>query len=92
MATDHKGQNMHTTSPREVLLPAFRPKLMPPKRLTDEDSLLIEIRDKIAKAQNIHGLRDPLATLLADALHEIQLEKLSRTAPGMIGVLRPDDQ
>jgi hypothetical protein len=83
---------MHTTSPKEVLLPAFRPKLLPPRRLTDEDTLLIEIRDKIAKAQNIHGLRDPLATLLADALHEIQLEKLSRTAPGMIGVLRPDDQ
>lgn len=81
-----------TIQPREVLLPAFRPKLLPPRRLTEDDTLLIEIRDRIAKAQNISELRDPLATLLGDALHEIQLEKLSRTAPGMVGVLRPDDE
>lgn len=83
---------MQTTSPKEALLPAFRPKLSPPSRLTEDDTLLLEIRDKIAKAQNIASIRDHLATLLSDALHEIQLEKLSRTAPGMIGVLRPDDE
>lgn len=73
--------------PRDVLLGAFRPKLPPPKRLSEADSLLIEIRDKIAKAQNIADLREPLATLLADCLHEIQLEKTSRTYPGLIGTL-----
>jgi predicted N-formylglutamate amidohydrolase len=72
--------------PRDVL-PAFRQKLLPPKRMSEADSLLLEIRDKIAKAQNISELRDPLATLLADSLHEIQLEKTSRTHPGMIGTL-----
>jgi hypothetical protein len=76
---------IHT--PRDVLLGAFRQKLMPPRLLSEADSLLLEIRDKIAKAQNIPELRDPLATLLADSLHEIQLEKTSRTHPGMIGTL-----
>jgi hypothetical protein len=73
---------IHT--PRD-LFPAFRQKLLPPKRMSEADSLLLEIRDKIAKAQNISELRDPLATLLADSLHEIQLEKTSRTHPGLIG-------
>jgi predicted N-formylglutamate amidohydrolase len=76
---------MHIT-PRDVL-PAFKQKLLPPKRMTEADSLLLEIRDKIAKAQNIAELRDPLATLLADSLHEIQLEKTSRTHPGLVGIL-----
>jgi hypothetical protein len=74
---------IHT--PRDVLLGAFRPKLMPPRLLSEADSLLLEIRDKIAKAQNIAELREPLATLLGDCLHEIQLEKTSRTHPGLIG-------
>ena len=76
---------IHT--PKDVLLGAFKQKLLPPKRMSEADSLLIEIRDKIAKAQNIAELREPLATLLADSLHEIQLEKTSRTHPGMIGTL-----
>ena len=78
-----------TIHPRDVL-PAFRQKLLPPKRMSEADSLLLEIRDKIAKAQNIAELREPLATLLADSLHEIQLEKTSRTHPGMIGTLAPE--
>jgi hypothetical protein len=78
---------IHT--PRD-LFPAFQQKLLPPKRMSEADSLLLEIRDKIAKAQNITELRDPLATLLADSLHEIQLEKTSRTHPGMIGTLAPE--
>jgi hypothetical protein len=73
---------IHT--PRD-LFPAFRQKLLPPKRMSEADSLLLEIRDKIAKAQNITELRDPLATLLADSLHEIQLENTSRAHPGMVG-------
>lgn len=76
---------MHIT-PRDVL-PAFKQKLLPPRRLSEADSLLLEIRDKIAKAQNISELREPLATLLGDCLHEIQLEKTSRTHPGMIGTM-----
>ena len=76
---------IHT--PKDVLLGAFRQKLLPPRRITEADSLLIEIRDKIAKAQNISELRDPLATLLGDCLHEIQLEKTSRTHPGLVGIL-----
>lgn len=79
---------IHT--PKDVLLGAFRQKLLPPRRITEADSLLIEIRDKIAKAQNITELREPLATLLGDCLHEIQLEKTSRTHPGMIGTLAPE--
>jgi len=73
--------------PRDVLSSAFKQKLLPPKRMTEADTLLIEIRDKIAKAQNLPDLSEALATLLADCLHEIQLEKTSRTHPGMIGTL-----
>ncbi len=43
------------SKPRDVLT-AFKPKLLPPKRMTDADSLLLEIRDRIAKAQNMPEL------------------------------------
>jgi hypothetical protein len=76
--------------PRDVL-PAFRQKLLPPKRMSEADSLLLEIRDKIAKAQNITELRKPLRTLLGDSLHELNLEETSRTSPGLIGIMHPDD-
>ncbi len=75
-----------TMHPRDVLT-AFKPKLAPPRRMTDADTLLVEIRDKIAKAQGYAELSEPLATMLAECLHEIQLEKTSRNYPGLIGTL-----
>jgi hypothetical protein len=79
---------IHT--PRDVLLGAFRPKLLPPKRMSEGDTLLVEIATLCAKAQNIPELREPLATLLGDIIHEIQLEKTSRTHPGLIGTMAPE--
>lgn len=77
---------IHT--PRDVLLSgAFKPKLLPPKRMSEGDTLLVEIATLCAKAQNIADVREPLATLLGDILHEIQLEKTSRTHPGLIGTM-----
>jgi hypothetical protein len=79
---------IHT--PKEVLLGAFRQKLLPPKRMSEADTLLVDIATLCAKAQNIADLREPLASLLGDIIHEIQLEKTSRTHPGMIGTLAPE--
>ena len=78
-----------TTQPRDVLT-AFSPKLikrLPPPRFSDDDSLLIEIRDRIAKAQNRPNLRAALVALLGDALAETRLEEIARDHPGMIGTM-----
>jgi hypothetical protein len=80
---------IHTT-PRDVLSSAFKPKLgkaIPPPRFTEDDSLLVDIRDKIARAQNKPHLHAALVSLLGDALAETRLEHISRTHPGMIGTL-----
>lgn len=82
---------IHST-PRDVLS-AFSPKLdkkLPPPRWTEDDSLLVDIRDKIARAQNKPHLHAALVSLLADALAESRLEQISRTHPGMIGTLAPE--
>lgn len=79
---------MHIT-PRDVL-PAFKQKLLPPKRLTEDDTLLVDIAKLCAKAQNIADLREPLVKLLGEIIHETNLERVSRTHPGMIGTLAPE--
>lgn len=73
--------------PRDVLS-AFSPKLtkrLPPPRFTEDDSLLIEIRDKIAKAENVPSIRHALRELLRESLLQMGLEDAART--GLIGVL-----
>lgn len=78
-----------TIYPRDVLS-AFSPKLpkrLPPPRFSEDDSLLIEIRDRIAKAQNRPNLRAALVALLGDALAETKLEEIARDHPGLVGIL-----
>jgi hypothetical protein len=80
---------IHQT-PRDVLK-AFSPKLgqkLPPPRFTEDDSLLVEIRDKIAKAENIATLRPALRALLGESLVQMGEEDAARS--GLIGVLHPD--
>lgn len=83
-----------TIQPKDVLFPASQLKLMPPKRKTEEelaeDTLLDDIAKLCLKAQNSRRLRDALIVLLGRILHESELEKTSRTHPGMIGTLAPD--
>lgn len=82
---------IHQT-PREALS-AFKPMLgqkMPPPRFNEDDSLLVDIRDKIARAQNKPHLHAALMLLLGDAIAESRLEQISRTHPGMIGTLSPE--
>jgi hypothetical protein len=79
-------------NPRDVLT-AFKPKLgqkLPPPRFTEDDSLLVTIRDKIAEAKRFRHLRVELMGLLSDEVHEMKLEDLSRTYPGMISELYPE--
>jgi hypothetical protein len=75
-----------TIQPRDVLS-AFSPKFkrLPPPRFTEDDSLLIEIRDKIAKAENVPSIRHALRDLLRESLLQMGLEDAART--GLIGVL-----
>jgi hypothetical protein len=71
--------------PRDVLT-AFKPRLAPPpERFNEDDSLLVEIRDKCSRAQNIRSLRKPLVSLLGEIIRETQLEDIARDHPGMIG-------
>ena len=78
---------IHPT-PRDVLK-AFRPKLAPPpRRMSEDDSLLVEIRDKIAKAENIAELREALRTLLGESLVQMREEDAARS--GLIGILHPE--
>jgi hypothetical protein len=80
---------IHTT-PRDVLS-AFSPKLtkrLPPPRFTEDDSLLIEIRDKIAKAENVPSIRHALRALLRESLLQMGEEDAARC--GLIGILHPE--
>lgn len=77
-----------TIHPRDVLSRVFTPKLMPPARFTEDDSLLVEIRDRIAKAENIPALREPLRTLLGESLVQMREEDAARS--GLIGILHPE--
>ena len=77
------------TTPRDVLT-AFSPKLpkrLPPPRMTEDDTLLVEIARLCMKAQNVPRLREALVTLLGEIINETNLERISRTHPGMIGTL-----
>lgn len=74
--------------PRDILFPALKLKPLPPKRFTEDDSLLVEIRDLIAKAENIASLRGPLRTLLGETLVQMGEEDAART--GLIGILHPE--
>lgn len=77
---------IHT--PKDVLLSgAFKPKLMPPKRGGEDDTLLVDIAQLCLRAQNTPHLRDPLVELLGRIIRESRLEHISRTHPGMIGTL-----
>lgn len=79
-----------TIQPRDALS-FFKPKLgqkMPPPRFNEDDSLLVEIRDKIAKAENIMSLRPALRALLGASLVQMGEEDAARC--GLIGVLHPD--
>lgn len=73
-------------TPRQVLARAFRQSLRPEY----EDSLIVTIRDKIAEAKRFRHLRVELMGLLSDEVHEMKLEDLSRTYPGMISELYPE--
>lgn len=81
---------IHTT-PRDVLSSAFKPKLgkaLPPPRFTEDDSLLVEIRDLIAKAENKPTIRDALRYLLRESLLQMKQEDAARS--GLIGIMYPD--
>lgn len=72
-------------TPKQVLARAFRQSLRP----EFEDSLIVTIRDKIAEAKRFRHLRVELMNLLSDEVHEMKLEDVSRSHPGMISHLYP---
>lgn len=77
-----------TDTPNKVLFPALRAKAA--LRPEYEDSLIVSIRDKIGEAKRFRHLRPELMNLLADEVHEMKLEDLARTHPGMISELYPE--
>jgi hypothetical protein len=81
-----------TIQPRDVLQ-AFSPKFkrLPPPRFTEDDSLLIEIRDKIAKAENVSTIRHALVALLRESLAQMVEENNCRTNPEMVHELYKRD-
>lgn len=77
---------IHQT-PRDVLS-AFSPKLpkrLPPPRISEDDTLLVDIGTLCLKAQNRKHLRKALVSLLGDIIRETRLEEIAREHPGMIG-------
>jgi len=79
-----------TSTPRDVLSAAFFPKFKkaPPPRFTEDDSLLVEIRDLIAKAENLPTIRDGLRELLRESLLQMKQEDAARS--GLIGIMYPE--
>ena len=73
-------------TPKQVLARAFRESLRPEY----EDSIIVSIREKIAEAKRFRHLRVELMNLLSDEVHEMKLEDVSRSHPGMIDVLYPE--
>jgi hypothetical protein len=70
-------------TPKQILTKAFlRPEY--------EDSLIVTIRDKIAEAKRFRHLRVELMNLLSDEVHEMKLEDVARTYPGMVTELYRD--
>ncbi len=74
-------------TPKQTLARAFQKTLRPEY----EDSIIVEIRDLIGKAKRFRHLRVELLNILADEVHEMKLEDVSRSYPGMIGTLCPTD-
>lgn len=74
-------------TPKQVLARSFQRSLRPEY----EDSIIVTIRDKISEAKRFRHLRVELMALLADEVHEMKLEDVSRQYPGMIGTLCPTD-
>ncbi len=72
-------------TPKQVLARSLR------LRPEYEDSIIVTIRDKIAEARRFRHLRCELLNLLADEVHEMKLEDVSRAYPGMIGTMFPDN-
>ena len=86
MITDHKGQAMNDT-PKQMLARAFQKSL----RDEFEDTGMVELRDLITKLKRFRHLRPGLLSYLADEVHEMKLEDVSRSYPGMIGTLFPEN-
>jgi len=74
-------------TPKQTLARAFQKTLRPEY----EDSIIVEIRDLIGKAKRFRHLRSELMNLMADEVHEMKLEDVSRQYPGMIGTMFPDN-
>lgn len=78
-----------TIQPRDVLS-AFKPKFtkrLPPPRITEDDTLLVDIGQLCLKAQARKHLRKHLVALLGDIINECKLEEIAREHPGMIGTM-----
>lgn len=77
---------IHT--PRDVLLSgAFKPKISSADVLPEDDTLLVDIAQLCLRAQGRPHLRAPLVKLLGEIIHETNLERISRTHPGLIGTM-----
>ena len=78
-----------TIQPRDVLQ-AFKPaanRRLPPPRITEDDTLLVDIGQLCLKAQARKHLRKHLVALLGDIISECKLEEIAREHPGMIGTM-----
>lgn len=73
-------------TPKQTLARAFQRSLRPEY----EDSGMTELRELIAKLKRLRHLRPDLLSYLADEVHEMKLEDVSRSYPGMIGTLYPE--
>lgn len=74
-------------TPKQVLARSFRQSQQP----EFEDSAMVELRDLVTKIKRYRHLRVGLMNYLADEVHEMKLEDVSRTYPGMIGTMFPDN-